>query len=94
MSLLKMIGAYVALLGEVDLLVFTGGIGEHSDFIRSGATKASFVSRRTCDHLRQIYPQTEVLPFFAATVMRRSSTLLAGPTARTETPRSARQDGA
>jgi acetate kinase len=34
----KAIGAYVALLGGVDLLVFTGGIGEHSEKIRSAAT--------------------------------------------------------
>lgn len=30
----KTIGAYAALLGGIDLLVFTGGIGEHSDEIR------------------------------------------------------------
>ena len=35
LSVRKVIGAYVALLGGVDLLVFTGGIGEHSDYIRS-----------------------------------------------------------
>jgi acetate kinase len=34
----KAIGAYMALLGGVDLLVFTGGIGEHSGRIRSAAT--------------------------------------------------------
>jgi acetate kinase len=34
-SVRKVIGAYVALLGGVDLLVFTGGIGQHSDHIRS-----------------------------------------------------------
>jgi acetate kinase len=33
----KTIGAYVALLGGIDLLVFTGGIGEHSSRIRSSA---------------------------------------------------------
>jgi acetate kinase len=37
-SVRKAIGAYIALLGGVDLLVFTGGIGEHSDYIRSAAT--------------------------------------------------------
>jgi acetate kinase len=37
-SVRKTIGAYMALLGEVDLLVFTGGIGEHSSRIRSAAT--------------------------------------------------------
>lgn len=37
----KTIGAYAALLGGIDLLVFTGGIGEHSTEIR----------RRVCDGL-------------------------------------------
>ena len=37
-SVRKVIGAYIALLGGVDLLVFTGGIGEHSEHIRSAAT--------------------------------------------------------
>jgi acetate kinase len=31
----KVIGAYAALLGGIDLLVFTGGIGQHSAAIRS-----------------------------------------------------------
>lgn len=31
----KTIGAYAALLGGVDLIVFSGGIGEHSDAVRS-----------------------------------------------------------
>ena len=31
----KAIGAYAALLGGIDLLVFTGGIGEHSETIRA-----------------------------------------------------------
>jgi acetate kinase len=35
LSVRKVIGAYVALLGGIDLLVFTGGIGQHSDYIRS-----------------------------------------------------------
>ncbi|HEV7510224.1 MAG TPA: propionate/acetate kinase, partial [Candidatus Acidoferrum sp.] len=35
LSVRKVIGAYAALLGGVDLLVFTGGIGQHSDHIRS-----------------------------------------------------------
>jgi acetate kinase len=38
-SIRKTIGAYMALLGGTDLLVFTGGIGEHSDYIRSAATE-------------------------------------------------------
>jgi acetate kinase len=37
----KYTGAYAALLGGIDLLVFTGGIGEHSEEIR----------RRACDGL-------------------------------------------
>jgi len=36
-SVRKVIGSYVALLGGIDLLVFTGGIGEHSQRIRSAA---------------------------------------------------------
>jgi acetate kinase len=36
-SVRKFIGAYTALLGGVDLLVFTGGIGEHSQKIRTAA---------------------------------------------------------
>ena len=34
----KAIGAYIALLEGVDLLVFTGGIGEHSSHIRPTAS--------------------------------------------------------
>src|SRR6266567_513417 len=37
-SVRKTIGAFVALLGGVDVLVFTGGIGEHSERIRSAAS--------------------------------------------------------
>jgi acetate kinase len=38
-SIRKAIGAYMALLGGVDLLVFSGGIGEHSAYVRSAATQ-------------------------------------------------------
>lgn len=31
----KYIGAYIAVLGKVDAIVFTGGIGEHADFVRA-----------------------------------------------------------
>ncbi|WCM24766.1 acetate/propionate family kinase [Paraburkholderia bryophila] len=41
MAVRKTIGAYAALLGGIDLLVFTGGIGEHSAEVR----------RRVCDGL-------------------------------------------
>ena len=34
----RVIGAYIGLVSGVDLLVFTGAIGEHSDQIRSAAT--------------------------------------------------------
>jgi acetate kinase len=34
----KTIGAYTALLGGVDLLVFTGGIGEHSEYVRRASS--------------------------------------------------------
>lgn len=34
-SIRKFIGAYTAELGGLDLLIFTGGIGEHSSFVRS-----------------------------------------------------------
>ena len=39
LSVRKTIGAYMALLGGTELLVFTAGIGEHSDYIRSKATE-------------------------------------------------------
>ena len=32
----KYIGAYLAVLGKLDGLIFTGGIGENADFIRAG----------------------------------------------------------
>ena len=35
MSVRKFIGAYAAVLGGVDMLVFSGGIGEHSQVVRS-----------------------------------------------------------
>jgi len=42
LSVRKFIGAYAALMGGVDLLVFTGGIGQHSEAIR----------KRICDGLQ------------------------------------------
>ncbi len=38
----KYIGAYMALLGEVDAIVFTGGIGENSEYIRERVLENSF----------------------------------------------------
>jgi acetate kinase len=56
----KMIGAYMALLGGVDLLVFTGGIGEHSGRIRSAATNGLEPLGLTPDKI-QIVPAQEEL---------------------------------
>jgi len=54
----KTIGAYIALLGGVDLLVFTGGIGEHSDHIRSAATHGLEALGLTADKI-QVVPAAE-----------------------------------
>jgi acetate kinase len=57
-SVRKQIGAYLALLGGVDLLVFTGGIGEHSSRIRSAATHGLDSLGLTPDKI-QIVPTQE-----------------------------------
>ena len=57
-SVRKVIGAYIALLGGVDLLVFTGGIGEHSDYVRSAATNGLEFLGLTADKI-QIVPTQE-----------------------------------
>ena len=59
-SVRKAIGSYLALLGGVDLLVFTGGIGEHSVCIRSAATKGLEALGLTPDKIR-IVPAREEL---------------------------------
>ena len=59
-SVRKTIGAYMALLGGVDLLVFTGGIGEHSNRIRSAATDGLELLGLTADKI-QIVPTQEEL---------------------------------
>lgn len=48
----------MALLGGVDLLVFTGGIGEHSNHIRSAATDGLELLGLTPDKI-QIVPTEE-----------------------------------
>jgi len=48
----------MALLGGLDLLVFTGGIGEHSRRIRSAATDALEPLGLTADKI-QIVPTQE-----------------------------------
>ena len=57
-SVRKTIGAYMALLGGVDLLVFTGGIGEHSSSIRAAATDGLEFLGLTMDKI-QIVPTQE-----------------------------------
>src|SRR5277367_6208792 len=59
-SIRKMIGAYVALLGGADLLVFTGGIGEHSDYVRSAASLGLEFLGLTADKI-QVVPAQEDL---------------------------------
>jgi len=58
-SVRKVIGAYIALLGGVELLVFTGGIGEHSDRIRSAATNGLEVLGLTTEKIRVVPTQEE-----------------------------------
>ena len=57
-SVRKVIGAYIALLGGLDLLVFTGGIGEHSNYIRFAATHGLELLGLTGDKV-QIVPAQE-----------------------------------
>lgn len=59
-SVRKVVGAYAALLGGVDLLVFTGGIGVHSDHVRSLATQGLEFLGLTANEI-QIVPTEEEL---------------------------------
>ena len=46
----KTIGGYAALMGGIDLLVFTGGIGEHSAQVRDRVCgELGFLGLRTCE---------------------------------------------
>jgi acetate kinase len=56
----KQIGAYVALLGGVDLLVFTGGIGEHSESIRSAATEGLEALGLATEKIQVVVAEEEV----------------------------------
>src|SRR5258708_767954 len=58
-SVRKVIGAYIALLGGLDLLVFTGGIGEHSDRIRFPATNRLEFLGLTSDKIPVVPTQEE-----------------------------------
>jgi acetate kinase len=49
----------MALLGGVDLLVFTGGIGEHSEHIRSAATKGLEPLGLTAEKIRVVPTEEE-----------------------------------
>jgi acetate kinase len=51
------IGAMVAVLGGLDALVFTGGIGEHSSLVRSAATDAiAYLGVRLASDVNQSNP--------------------------------------
>ncbi len=59
LSIRKAIGAYLALLGGADLLVFTGGIGEHSQRIRSAATQGLNLFGLTPDKIQVVATEEE-----------------------------------
>ena len=58
-SVRKVVGAYVALLGGVDLLVFTGGIGAHSAYVRSAITNGLEFLGLTGDKIKIVPAQEE-----------------------------------
>ena len=58
-SVRKRIGAFMALLGGVDLIAFTGGIGEHSSRIRSAATHGLDSLGLTPDKIQIVFTQEE-----------------------------------
>jgi acetate kinase len=58
-SVRKVIGSYMALLGGVDLLVFTGGIGEHSDYIRRQSTQGLELLGLTADKISIVSTEEE-----------------------------------
>lgn len=59
LSVRKTIGAYLALLGGADVLVFTGGIGEHSERVRAAATQGLEALGLTSDKIRVIPTEEE-----------------------------------
>jgi len=58
-SVRKTIGAFVALLRGVDLMVFTGGIGEHSSSMRSAATHGLDSIGLTPDKIQVVFAREE-----------------------------------
>ncbi len=59
-SVRKTIGAYGALLGGIDLLVFTGGIGEHSRHVRSLSTDGLEFLGLTADRIQIVAAEEEL----------------------------------
>ncbi|MFZ0199167.1 MAG: acetate/propionate family kinase [Candidatus Sulfotelmatobacter sp.] len=59
LSARKVIGGYMALLGGVDAVVFTGGIGEHSSRIRSAATQGLESLGLTTERIQVVPTQEE-----------------------------------
>jgi acetate kinase len=59
-SVRKVIGGYAALLGGIELLVFTGGIGEHSASIRTSASEGLEFMGLTAEKI-QVVPAREEL---------------------------------
>jgi acetate kinase len=59
-SVRKTIGAYIALLSGIDLLVFTGGIGEHSKRIRAAAANGLEALGLTAEKIKVVAAQEEL----------------------------------
>jgi acetate kinase len=59
-SVRKTIGAYIALLSGIDLLVFTGGIGEHSKRIRAAAANGLEALGLTAQKIKVVAAQEEL----------------------------------
>jgi acetate kinase len=60
LSVRQVIGAYAALLGGVELLVFTGGIGENSGHIRSLAADGLEFLGLTADKIQIVHAEEEL----------------------------------
>ena len=56
----KTIGGYAALLGGVDFIVFTGGIGEHSEYVRTSSTRGLEFMDITAERIRTMPAQEEL----------------------------------
>lgn len=78
----KYIGAYTAVLGRVDVLVFTAGIGEHSPRVRAGACAGLEGLGIVLDEARNADPPASEHPDGVARISRDDSavTVLVVPT--------------